>query len=134
VVCPGDALPALHTDFDRINEVLGALTDDVKRVVAEFSPMLHLLDEIGGDAEDAILNFSMTAARDDAWQHAQILAAQAEAQQGATIAMIDAKTTFLARLVAEPGRLLTAVLDTVHLGESTDVAAIIEALDAIVVT
>lgn len=132
VLCPGAALPALHADFDRINQVLSALTDDVKRVVAEFSPMLHLLDQIPGDAEDAVLNFSMNAARDDAWQDAKILAAQPAAQQGATIVMIDAKTTFLARLVAEPGRILTAVLDAIHLGESNDVAAIIEALNAIV--
>jgi hypothetical protein len=135
-VCPGAALPELHADFDRINQVLSTLTDDVKRVVAQFSPMLHLLDAVGGDADDAIVNFSLTRARDDAWQHAQILAAQQAAPQGAaiaTIAMIDAKTVFLARLVAEPGRILTAVLDAVHLGESNDVAAIIEALNAIAV-
>ena len=132
VLCPGDALAALHPDFDRINQILSALTDEVKLVIAEFSPMLHLLDEVGGDAEDAILNFSMTIARDDAWQHAQVLAAQPAARQGPTIAVIDAKTGFLARLVAEPGRILTLVLDAVNLGESNDVPAIIEALNAIV--
>jgi hypothetical protein len=132
-MCPGDALPALHPDFDRINQILAALTDEVKRVVAEFSPMMHLLDQVGGDAEDAMVNFSMTMARDDAWQHAEVLAAQPPALQGPTIAVIDAKTTFLARLVAEPGRLLTVVLDAVHLGESNNIPAVIEALNAIVV-
>jgi hypothetical protein len=130
-VCPGDALPALHTDFDRINQILAALTDDVKRVVAGFSPLLHLLDELGGSAEDAMVNFSLTAARDDAWQHAVMLAPLAPALQGPTIAMIDGKATFLARLVAEPGRILTAMLDAVNLEESTDIAAVIRALDAI---
>jgi hypothetical protein len=107
---------------------------EVKRVIAEFSPMLHLLDEVGGDAEDAVVNFSMTIARDDAWQHAEVLAAQPPAQQGPTIVVIDAKTAFLARLVAEPGRLLTMVLDAVQLGESNDIPAVIAALNAIVTT
>jgi len=131
VVCPGDALPGLHADFDRINAILAALTDDVKRVVAEFSPMLHLVDEVCSSVEDAVVNFSLTAARDDAWQHAEVLAALPAAQQDQVITVIDAKTTFLARLVAEPGRLLTTVLDAVHLGESTDIPAITAALDAI---
>jgi hypothetical protein len=131
MVCPGDALPGLHADFDRINAILAALTDDVKRVVAEFSPLLHLVDEVCSSVEDAVVNFSLTAARDDAWQHAQVLAALPAEQQGQVIDVIDTKTTFLARLVAEPGRLLTTVLDAVHLGESTDIPAITAALDAI---
>jgi hypothetical protein len=130
--CPGAALAGLHTDFDRINQILGSLTEDVKRVLAGFSPMLHLLDRVGGTVEDEVVNFSMKIARDDAWQHAEVLAAQASAQQGATISVIDDKTTFLARVVADPGRVLTAVLDAVHLVESKDIPAVIRALNAIV--
>jgi hypothetical protein len=131
-VCPGDALPALHPDFDRINQILSALTDQVKRVLEEFSPMIKLLDEFAAAAEDDLVNFSMTTARDDAWEHAEVLARQPADQQRAMISIIDAKTTLLARLVAEPGRALTAVLDTVHLAESRDIPAIITELNAIV--
>jgi hypothetical protein len=131
-ICPGTTLAALHTDFDRINQILGTLTDEVKRVIGEFSPMLHLLEKAPGDVEDAVVNFSMTIARDDAWQHAKVLAAQQPPQQGPTIAVIDAKTAFLARLIAEPGKILTVVLDAVHLGESRDLPRIIAALNAIV--
>ncbi|HET9624358.1 MAG TPA: DUF5995 family protein [Kofleriaceae bacterium] len=131
-VAPGAALAALHTDFNRINAILGALTDQVKQVVARFSPFLHLLDEVGASFEDEIVNFSMTAARDDAWRHAELLAFQPSAQQAQTIEVLDDKALFLGRLVADPGRILTAVLDAVHLGESKDTAAIITALNAIV--
>jgi hypothetical protein len=131
-VCPGPALPGLHADFDRINAILGALTDQVKQVLARFSPMIHLLDELGGRVEDELVNFSMTIARDDAWRHAELLASQTPAQQAGSIAVIDDKTTFLGRLVADPGRALTLVLDAVHLAESTDIPAIITALDSIV--
>jgi hypothetical protein len=128
VVSPGPALTALQADFDRINQILSGLTDEVKQVVAGFSPALHLLDEVCSPAEDAIVNFSMNEARRDAWQHAQVLAAEPAALHGATIEVLDSKATFLARLVADPGRLLTTVLDAVHLGESTEIAAVIRAL------
>ncbi|HET7504448.1 MAG TPA: DUF5995 family protein [Kofleriaceae bacterium] len=133
-ICPGTTLAPLHTDFDRINQILASLTDEVKRVVGEFSPMLHLLEKIPGDVEDAMVNFSMTIARDDAWHHAELLAAQEPPQQGPTIALIDAKTAFLARLIVEPGRILSTVLEAVHLGESRNIPEVIAALNAIVTT
>jgi hypothetical protein len=131
-VCPGPALAGLHADFNRINDILGALTDQVKLVLAKFSPMLHFLDEVGGTVEDELVNFSMTIARDDAWRHAELLAAQTPDQQAGTIEVIDDKTTFLGRLIADPGRALTVVLDAVHLAESKDIPAVITALNSIV--
>jgi hypothetical protein len=77
------------------------------------------------------VNFSIRAARDDAWQHAALLAVEPPDQQRATIEIIDAKTAFLGRLIAEPGRMLTALLDAVYLQESDDIAAVIQALNAI---
>jgi len=132
-VAPGAALPGLRADFDRINQILAVLHDEVKLVLEQFSPLLHLVDGIGDEFDDAVVNFSISAARDDAWLHAQILAAESPAFQSATIAVIDAKTRFLARLIAEPGRLVTALLDTVSLQESDDIPAIIGALDSVVV-
>jgi hypothetical protein len=131
-VAPGDALPSLHGDFQRINQILGALTAEVKRVLEQFSPLLHLVDGFGGTVDDAIVNFSLSAARDDAWLHAQVLAGLPASFQPTTIFVIDTKTALLARLVADPGRILTAVLDTVNLEESEDMPAIIEALNSIV--
>jgi hypothetical protein len=130
-VCPGDALPALHADFQRINQILAALTEEVKAVAAQFSPLVHLVDGFGGTFDDAIVNFSLSAARDDAWLHAQVLANLPPSYHATTIFVIDTKTAFLARLIADPGRILTAVLDTVNLRESEDIPAIIEALNAI---
>ncbi len=128
---PGVGILDLHDDFNRINAILGALTDRVKLVLAEFSPLVHLLDQVGSSVEDELVNFSMTIARDDAWQHAQLLAALPAALHASTISVLDDKATFLARLVAEPGRVLTLVLDAIHLRERTDLPAIIRALNAI---
>jgi len=136
-VCPGAALAGLHADFDRINDILAALVDRVKQVLAEFSPLMHLLGAggaLGDRLEDAIVNFSMTAARDDAWRHAQLLAPFPAAVQAGVICVLDDKAVFLGRLVADPGRLVSLMLDAIHLQESTDIPAVIRALDAIVAT
>jgi hypothetical protein len=132
-VCPGAALPGLRADFERINLILATLSDDVEVVLERFSPLLHLVDRIGDEFDDSIINFSLTAAREDAWLHAQILAALPPAYQDATIAVIDAKTRFLGRVVAEPGPVVTRLLTIVRHPESDDIPAIITALDSIVV-
>ena len=104
----------------------------MKRVLEQFSPLLHLVDGFGGTVDDAIVNFSLSAARDDAWLHAQVLAGLPASFQPTTIFVIDTKTALLARLVADPGRIVTAVLDTVNLEESEDIPAIIQALNSLV--
>src|SRR6185503_8364838 len=52
-VAPGAALPGLRADFDRINQILAVLTDEVKLVLEQFSPLLHLVDGIGDEFDDA---------------------------------------------------------------------------------
>jgi hypothetical protein len=128
---PDGALPALRADFDRINQVLAGMISEVSRVLDRFSPMLKLIDRFDNAIEDAVVNFSIRAARDDAWQHAALLAVAPPDQRPVTLQIIDAKTTFLGRLIAEPGRMLTALLDAVYLQESDDIAAVIQALNAI---
>jgi hypothetical protein len=132
-VCPGAALPGLRADFERINQILATLTDDVEDVLERFSPLIHLIDRFGDEFDDSIVNFSLTAAREDAWLHAQILAALPPGYQDATIAVIDAKTRFLGWAVAEPGPIVTRLLRIVGHAESDDLPAIIIALNSIVV-
>ena len=73
-VAPGEAIDALHGDFDKINQILGSLLPKVEAVIGRFSPLIGLLDQIGGRDETQALNFSLDAARVDSWNHALILA------------------------------------------------------------
>ena len=129
-VAPGDALPALRADFDRINAILGSRLDTVQAEIGRFSPLLHLLWKVGDAADDEVLNFSFQVARDEAWQHAVILAPMAAdaGQQGATIDSFDRAAAVLGKLVVDPGSLLGRVVSVVHHTEHDDVAAVIDAL------
>jgi hypothetical protein len=130
-VCPGEAIAGLAGDFDKINQILGSLLPEVEVVVGRFSPLIGLLDQIGGRSEEEVLGFSLDAARQDSWNHALVLAHLPPAVWPPALAAIDAKVTFLARLVGEPGGLAGKAVEMIRLTESIDVVAIIDALGAI---
>ena len=69
----GPALEAFHGDFNKINNILGALIPPVEATIARFSPLLGTLEKIGGKDAVEVLDFSMDAARDEAWLHAEPL-------------------------------------------------------------
>jgi Family of unknown function (DUF5995) len=131
-VCPGDEIQSLHGDFDKINQVLAALISGVQTVITRFSPLFGLLEKIGGKDAAEALQFSIDAARQDAWGHAVILAHQTPALQALTIEALDGKVSFLGRLIANPTGVVAKAVDLVRLTESDDVAAITDALDSVV--
>lgn len=127
-ICPGDSIVELKADFGRINDVLQGLMDPVQQTVARFSPLLHILWDLGGDVDDEVLNFSIRVARRDAWQQAVTLAHLDAAQLVPAIDSLDRKVAVLARLVAQPGGILNRAVDVVAFVESDDVVAVIDAL------
>jgi hypothetical protein len=131
-ICPGDEIQSLQGDFDKINQVLAALTSGVETVIGRFSPLFGLLEKIGGKDAAEVLNFSMDAARQDAWINAVILAHQTPALQALTIEALDGKVSFLGRLIANPTGVVGKAVELIRLTESDDVDAITDALDSVV--
>lgn len=128
----GPALEGFHGDFNKINVILGSLTPAVEQVIGRFSPLMGILDRLGGQDEAEVLGFSMDAARDDAWLHATILSLEPPGVQPFTIQSIDRKTAFLGRLIANPAGLVARAVSLIRETESRDVPAVIDALDGIV--
>lgn len=79
---PGDALPSLRRDFDRINEILAVLLGGIERDLAEVAPWIGLLGRIGGRHDDEIVRFSIEVARSEAWRFATELAPIARRDRG----------------------------------------------------
>lgn len=118
----------LHGDFDRINEVLASLVDDVQRRLSDVWIALRLFNRVLGSADDALVNFSMEAARDEAWRTAERFARAPEAEWPAAIAEQDRKMERFARVIVHPGVLLATVTKVVRVGEVQDVARVIDIL------
>lgn len=130
--CPGEEIAGLQGDFFKINAILGNLIQPVETVIGQFSPLISLLERIGGKEASEVLGFSMTAARDDAWRHAVMLANLPPGLWPLTIDALDAKVAFLGRLIANPTGIVGKAVELIRMAESNDVPAIIGALDSIV--
>jgi hypothetical protein len=128
-ICPGPEIGALKDDFMRVNAILAALLPEVRACIGRFSPLLDVIDRVGGADDDEILNFSIRVARDEAWLQALVLAATGDPTRRAQLVdSLDRSVAVLGKVVASPGGLLRRAVDLVAATESDDVVAIMDAL------
>jgi hypothetical protein len=128
-VCPGPEISALHDDFMQVNHLLGSLMPLVRASIGRFSPLLDVIDRVGGADDDEVLNFSIRVARNEAWDQAVALASAADPVRHAHLVdALDRRVAVLGRVVAHPGGLLQRAVDLVAATESDDVPAVIDAL------
>ncbi len=111
------ALPNLHNDFNRINKILTELVGDVQNDLAQIWPILRFMNRYLGNIETAIINFSMSKARDNAWSVAERLAPLAGSAQKDEIAKLDAEVAAFASVIRHPGVVGIAVSGLIRLGE-----------------
>lgn len=131
-VNPGGDIGLFQADFNRINDVLETLLDRVEDTVARFSPLLGVLDRVGGRHEDELLSFSFGQARTQAWRQAVILSHLDGGPRQDAVELLDRKVELLGRIIDAPGGILGRSLEVVGFAESDDVGAIIDALRAVV--
>jgi Family of unknown function (DUF5995) len=127
---PGGFSESFHHDFDRINEVLASLTDDLHARLTLVSPWIKLLDLVGKVTEDALVDFSITIARDAAWVFAGQLVAAPDDQRAALIQQRDADVAAFGRELWRPGLLLWLAVRLVNLRENDDVLKVLDVLSA----
>lgn len=63
----GKDLNELSADFRRVNDILQEITNELQERVAQASPVFTWLDRLGKDKDEHLLDFSMRAAREQAW-------------------------------------------------------------------
>ena len=124
----GSQLSELRSDFDAINNILAELFGDVQDRITTVSPWMGLLDRLGHDADEAVINFSLGRARNAAWSVAERLNGLEGAAQTAEVAALDRRVTRIGRLVRHPGMLLSTTLLVVRRAERHDVPKVIGTL------
>ncbi len=107
----------LHDDFNRINQVLADLVGEVQGELAQIWRTLRFFNRYLGDVQDAVINFSMNKARDEAWSVATRLAELHEGSRERAIQQLDSNVVDVARIVRHPGMLLGLVTKLVRVGE-----------------
>ena len=96
--------------------------------LAHIWPILKLLDHIGGRTDEALINFSMERARDEAWKLALDLAPSEQNEQNLMIASLDKDIVMLVRKILNPGLIASAAVKIIRLGERGSIPQIIDML------
>lgn len=102
-------LTDLKNDFNKINEVLSNLVDDVQHDLAQIWPTLTKLLKWTGKLDDKITDFSMKLARDGAWRFATNLSEIPQDRVNEMIAQRDQKITTNAAIVTKPGLIVSLI-------------------------
>ena len=126
---PGDSLTSLKNDFYKINKLLFDLLNDVQERINLMSPWLKIIDLIGKNDDEKIMNFSIQRARDFAWQLAEQLAIANKKDHDFFINIRDDQTALLASIITNPGWFLRFALGAIKLREEKDCRTIIKALN-----
>lgn len=125
--CPASKLRAFRADFDRINQILSKLVDDVIQELSQIWPVFGALSPLVRGADGSMVRFSLPRAREHAWDLACELAGLTAAAQSPILDRHDQQILEVAETIRNPG-LLNLPLMTVRLIERGGVAETIELL------
>ena len=127
----GKAIEDFRNDFMAVNKVLASLVDEMQVKVGRVSRLMFLLDWIGNKNDEAIMNFSMAKAREQAWNFATNLSAMGESEKKAKIEEVDQNITDLGLIVqSAKGRLFKFLVRIVSSFEEKNVRNVILKLEA----
>lgn len=125
----GQPLLPLKRDFEKINSILASLVNELQDRLSRVSPLFFVVDWLGRDKDEAIINFSMSNARAFSWELAcELWRLKGEAYE-LRLQQADQVVNDLGAWVARPpGWALRNGVRVVQTFESKNIGDIIEAL------
>ena len=127
----GGKVADFEGDFNAINRILADLLDPVQAIIDRFSPLLHILDQVGGRSDEKLVTFSINTARDEAWHEATRLAGESSLQRERSVLSLDRRVAVVAQRIIVPDGALGLASSLIARTESTDIASVTAAMLAI---
>lgn len=125
----GKELSDIEKDFNKVNDILFNIINEIQDRLSRVSRLLFLLDIIGEKSDEKIIDFSMRKAREQAWNNANLLWTLAPDQQGGAINGIDTVVLQLSKLIESPkSRFIRFILKAIGTFEETEIGVIISKL------
>ncbi|MDY8137781.1 DUF5995 family protein [Aquimarina sp. 2201CG5-10] len=121
-VAKGEDINNLKGDFDKINDILSSLVNEVENDLEEIWPTLKKILKLTRKVDDFFIDFSMELARDGAWKFAVQIAETLENEQNELIVQRDHKVAEKANIITNPGFIANIILGIIRLGEKGTVA------------
>ena len=122
----GKKLDDIEGDFNKINQVLGDLVDDVKLNMGTISPTFSRLIRFSNGKDEILVNFSIKLARDGAWKFAKRYAVSADQKEA--IHKRDKAISILAKGLIRPGLKLRLLIWLAGLSEWKSIPEIMDQL------
>ena len=124
-------IATIQSDFNTVNDILFQITNELQDRLSRVSPLLILLDWIGQNTDEKIIDFSMRKAREQSWNSANLLWGIGPEHSVGAITKIDQIVLQLSQHIKSPKtRLLRWLLKLIRKLETKDVATIITRLKA----
>ncbi len=102
----GRNLDDLEADFRRVNDILQEIIEELQDRISRISPFFSVIDRLGWQRDEYLLDVYMRAAREQAWVVAhQVWAAAADHQK--VVNRVDSNVVRLATRINRPGTRLT---------------------------
>jgi hypothetical protein len=124
-----ESLPALKNDFMKINLILKDLVNEMQARVSRVSRLMFVLDWLGKNTDEKIVNFSMVKAREQSWKLACLLVNLKDAKKNSVMKLSDNTISVLGEIIRKPpGIFMKRVLWLVAYFEEKEVKNIIAGL------
>lgn len=127
--CPGDSIYDLQNDFEKINDIIGALAQQVQSCLEKIWWPLKALTDITNNRHEAVLNFSISNARKTSWANAVALSVITGPAQAHHLGIMENMVICIADKVVNPGWMTITLLKPVVWMEPKQVHKIIALLE-----
>lgn len=125
----GENLIAIENDFNKVNDILYHIVNEMQDRLSKVSSLMFLLDFIGKNTDEKMIDFSMRKARQQAWNSANLLWSLGNNANTEAIDKIDVLVLKLSQMIKSPkSKILKFVLKCIAKFEEKDVGVIISKL------
>lgn len=124
----GKNLYDIKEDFNKINDLLISMINEVQDDLAEVWPALKYLDKIAGRTDEKLSGFGMVLARGTAWKVAEEMWGTPDKNWNSKIDEIDGKVEKISSLLASPSWRLSIALLWIRIRERQSVSEVIDML------
>ncbi len=122
-------IASLEADFNKINEILGDLTNEVQEDLAKIWPKLLWVLKFFKKTDDYLVNFGMNIARDSAWKFANQIVVENGEERQIEIEEKDQKVAGFVRYLKGKGWIERLILSIIQKREIGTIREKIEALE-----
>lgn len=127
----GKEIRDVESDFNKVNDILFQITNEMQDRLSRVSPLMFVLDLVGKNKDEQIIDFSMRKAREQSWNSANLLWALGEGQDEEAISKIDHIVLKLSEQIKAPkSRTIRFLLKLMHKFETKKVSTILSKLKA----